>query len=175
MHKALSVLAVLGLAAAAQAQVTNGDFETGDLTGWTQGGNGGFTGVTTTLPHSGTFGFQMGPVGSTGFIEQIIPCTAGDRAILEFWVACDGGAPSFFSATLDGQNVLTLVDSVAFGYTQYSFAVPVTNTNPVLRFEYQNNPTYYYLDDVSVTCVPAPAAAALLLGAPLAGLRRRRR
>ena len=43
--------------------VTNGGFETGDFTGWTQGGNTGFTSVDFGIGHSG-YGAKFGPAGS---------------------------------------------------------------------------------------------------------------
>ena len=103
--------AVAGLtftAGAAQAQVVNGDFETGDLTGWNSGGNLGFTAVTENYPFAGTYGFQMGPVGSTGFIAQTLPLNAGDQVTFSFMLASDGGSPTHFDAIIDGQTVLSL-------------------------------------------------------------------
>lgn len=45
------------------AQITNGGFETGDFTGWTLGGNTGYTGVTGSYAHSGNFGAYFGAGG----------------------------------------------------------------------------------------------------------------
>ncbi len=51
MHKIISGVIALGLAASATAQIVNGDFETGDFTGWTVLGAGGNAVVpTATIP-----------------------------------------------------------------------------------------------------------------------------
>src|SRR5262249_20293288 len=65
------------LAAAFSSQFTvtaellvNGGFETGNFMGWTQSGNTGATGVSTTTVHSGMYSAFLGPVGSDGFLAQ---------------------------------------------------------------------------------------------------------
>ena len=53
--------------------VANCGFETGDFTGgWSLTGNTGFTGVSSSAPYvfSGTYGAQLGPIGSDGFLTQ---------------------------------------------------------------------------------------------------------
>ncbi len=52
--------------------IVNCGFETGDLTGWTAGGNFSFSGVSGSAPYvnSGNFGAQLGPVGSDGTLSQ---------------------------------------------------------------------------------------------------------
>ena len=54
--------------------VTNCGFESGSFSGWTRGGNLGFTGVTSnpTYVNSGAFGGQLGPIGSDGTLSQFI-------------------------------------------------------------------------------------------------------
>src|SRR5882724_10870417 len=57
--------------------VTNGSFETGDFTGWTQVGNTGFGGVECpgapfAGPGDGNCDAFFGPVGSTGGITQTL-------------------------------------------------------------------------------------------------------
>ncbi|MBC7773539.1 MAG: PEP-CTERM sorting domain-containing protein [Pyrinomonadaceae bacterium] len=173
MRQLICVLAIVGSATALQAQV-NGGFETGDLTGWTQGGNTGFTAVTSNNVHTGSFSFQMGPVGSPGTLEQTLTgFSPGDVASLNFWLAADSDG-ELFSATLDGVTVLSTSSGAGFGYTEFNFLVPITNSNPILHFDFQHSPAYWYLDDVSVALVPAPGAAALLGLGGLVATRRRR-
>jgi hypothetical protein len=137
----------------APAQPFNGGFETGDLTGWTQGGNTSFASVQppASESHSGNFSYHMGNRDTHGFIEQTLTgFISGQRVTLSFWLYNETGLHNFFSASLDGQNVLTLTDQTSFNWTQHTFGITLTSNNPVLRFEYQHNGSgFYRLDDVS--------------------------
>jgi autotransporter-associated beta strand protein len=89
---ALVAAAVVFLAHPAKANlITNGGFETGDFTGWTQSGNTGHTGVDSTFfhipPHSGAHHAYFGPVGDHGFITQILATTPGRSYTINFWLA----------------------------------------------------------------------------------------
>jgi hypothetical protein len=115
--------------------VVNCGFETGDFTGWTQGGNTGDTSVTNnpTYVFSGNFGAQLGPVGSDGTLTQVIngntltfqfrqdPSFWGlDSIVLtpfanlgggqelysfSFWLENEGGAPNDFTVFWNGVDV----------------------------------------------------------------------
>jgi len=56
-------------------------------------------------------------------------------------------------------------------YTLYSFNAIAAVDNPELAFTFQDDPSYFLLDDV--TMIPAPASAAVF-SALLFGRRRRR-
>src|SRR4051794_31218171 len=84
----MAVALLLASAAAARANlITNGGFETGDFTGWTQGGNTDNTSVSSNAVdvHSGTFGARLGPVGPNGLLSQTLATVVGSTYTIEFW------------------------------------------------------------------------------------------
>ncbi|MGA9565642.1 MAG: PEP-CTERM sorting domain-containing protein [Candidatus Korobacteraceae bacterium] len=115
--------------------VTNCGFETGNFSGWTQSGNLGFTGVTSSAPYvnSGTYGAYLGPVGSDGYLSQTVfyntwtfafrqdPAywglddfvvtdvgSCGPTCVLfdaSFYLYNDGGTPNDFTVFFNGVNV----------------------------------------------------------------------
>ena len=154
--------------------VTNPGFETGDFTGWTLGGNCSlFCNVTTTMPHSGNFSAQLGPVGSDGTLSQTISTVAGDTYTFSFWLANDAGTPSDFSAFFGGTQVLSLPNPDGFPYTLFSSNDVASSNSTTIMFDFRDDPAYFYLDDVSVvaggTQVPEPSSF-IALGTGLLGL-----
>jgi hypothetical protein len=169
---ALTAIIALPLAAQAQNLVTNPGFETGNFTGWTQGGNLGFTGVTGGIyAHTGSFGAFLGPVGSTGSLTQLLSTLAGQNYTFSYWLRHDGGTPNSFQAFWDGVAMQTLANQPSLAYTQYSFSVVASSAITPVSFVYQQNPAYWGLDDVSVTAsaslTPEMPGGALLLPALL--------
>lgn len=162
-----------GLTAAASAQVTNGGFETGDFTGWTQFGDTSATGVVFGNflydPVEGDHHAAFGPVFGVGGISQTLALTAGNSYTLSFWLANLSSGPNSFSVDFDGVTLMSLVDNEGMAYTQFSFNVTPSVNNPVLNFNFSHPPSYWLLDDVRI---PEPAALSMFA---LAGLLIRRR
>jgi hypothetical protein len=178
--RAMALVGAVSLAGAAHAAlVTNGGFETGNFSGWTQFGNTGFTGVTSpTYAHSGTYGGQFGAVGSPGGIFQTLATTAGVTYRVSFWLSIDSGTPNSMTFNWNGgADELSLTNAAGQAFRQYTYFVAATAATTDLRFTIQHNPAYYGLDDVSVTAVSAPgslALAGLALVAVGAASRRKR-
>jgi hypothetical protein len=99
--------------------------------------------------------------------------------LVTFFLMNTDGPHNTFLATFGGQTVLSLTDSSAFGYTQYSYQVKATSGSSVLAFNAEQDPGFFYLDDVSVEPAPAPVTGGGLVsfGVLLAGfgIRRARR
>ena len=187
--KASLILAGVALAfatpAAAQELVTNGGFETGNFNGFTQTGNTGYTTVTPAplFVASGAYGATFGPVGSTGGITQTLSTNAGQSYLISFDLQnLFGGTPNFYEVLFGGVSLFTATNSAAFGYTNFSTTATALGVSTDLAFNFRHDPTFFALDNVSVTAVngavPEPATWAMMLigfGAMGVSMRRRRR
>jgi hypothetical protein len=172
LASAALALTVSLTAAAAHASelITNGGFETGDFSGWTNFDNTGFTGVQAGVfisvnPTGGDNQSYFGPVDSTGGITQTIATVGGNHYTFSFDLfGFDGG--NFYSAAFDGVTLLS-GNGATGGYDSHVFDVIASGASTAVTFTFQHNPSYYLLDNVSVTDgvagVPEPASWALML------------
>jgi hypothetical protein len=151
--------------------VSNGSFETGDFTGWTEGGNFEFTMVV-----AGAFGFYkgaedglfytvMGPEGGDATLSQTLATTKGAQYTFSFWFASVGDDPSEFLAFWNS-NLLSLFNpNTGPAWTQFSFTVMGTGRD-TMWFSFDDDPGYMALDNVSVTqnvsTTPEPGSLWLL-------------
>jgi hypothetical protein len=191
--KTLFTIALLsGLSAAASAQniVTNGGFEDGNLSGWTlePSSNSYLWAVGTSavaaglvpnpglVPNSGTYFAYTGcnnpgclAYGSStaNDLLQALTTVAGQSYTLSFYTSNDGNNanPSELDVYWGGTKVVGLnpVPGVAPAYTMYTATVTATGTSTNLEFLGEQPPSWFALDDVSVTAVPLPASVWLML------------
>lgn len=173
--------AVLVMGTAALAQVNNGSFETGDFSGWTVSGDTGFTGICDVsscpggfAPQNGNFAAYFGPVGDTATISQTIATTPGDTYSLSFYLANPvGGTPNFFQVTFGNSSFSFTNFGVAFNWQQFTLTTVATTDQTPLSFTFRNDPSYWFLDNVTVQqsggTVPEPGTF-LMFGTGLVGI-----
>ena len=166
----------------AAVPITNGVFETGDFTGWTQFGDTSFSGVCQTStcpgnfpPYAGNYAAYFGPVGDTGGIFQDVPTVVGQLYTLTFYLANQpsGGVPNFFEAQFGNADFSLSNFPVAFGWTEFQLTNVATSTSTLLEFTFRNDPGYWFLDNVGVTTgggtTPEPGTL-VLFGSGLLGI-----
>jgi len=139
-----------------QNLVVNGGFETGDLTGWTQGGDLSQTyydQATTVNPHSGNYALEIGAIGDEYEVYQNITTVPGETYQIQFWLANGGAPPDNFTASFGSTTLLHLDGVSAQGYTEYTYDIAATSSSTELLFEARQDPSFWYLDDVSVEAI----------------------
>jgi carbohydrate binding protein with CBM4/9 domain/PEP-CTERM motif-containing protein len=170
----------------AQNLVNNGSFENGDFSGWVQTGDTSFNQVVSgpfyaySGAEDGNFYATFGPVGDTSMLSQTFSDLAGAQYTFSFWLNAVGDDPSLFSASINGNNVLSLNNPSTGGvWTQFSFNFTGTGSDTI-AFTFRDDPAWIALDNVSVTqsgsSVPEPSSF-LLLGTgvlALGGIARRK-
>ncbi|MET8630682.1 hypothetical protein ABZW30_44515 [Kitasatospora sp. NPDC004669] len=140
----------------------NGDFETGNLTGWTSAGS---TQVTTAAAHTGSYGVQVGSTdpSSDSSVTQTFTAPAGSSTP-SFWynVTCNDTVQyDWASATLTdnttGTTTTVLADTCALGAGWQNATASVTPghsyTLTLANHDDANpgDPTHTYYDVVTVS------------------------
>lgn len=158
---ALTAAMITVSASVTQAAVVNGGFETGDFTGWTRSGNTGdtaYTGVVenSNFANSGNFFALLGPFGSSGFLSQYISTTVGQIYQLSYFLKSDGEIPNLFQTIVNGNKLFDQQNIEHQDYTKYVHKFVATTASTEVKFGFQNDPGYFFLDDVNVKSVPEP-------------------
>lgn len=144
-----------------QTLVQNGDFETGNLSGWTESGNTGSAGGVSVSKapdyvHSGQWGAELGSSGSLGYLSQTVPTLAGQAYLLSLWLdSPDGKTPNAFLVAWNGGTLFDGVNIGAIEWTNLQFIVQSAGPG-TLELGFQDDPSYLGLDDISLTPIPTP-------------------
>jgi subtilase family serine protease len=153
-----------------QPVILNGGFETGDFTGWTQSGNTAYTYVISNnaqFVHSGTYGAELGPSSTLGYLSQTVPTFAGQNYLLSLWMDSPNITgtltPNEFSVSWNGSTIFDQTNIAKIGWTNLQFIVTATGPGTVLQLGFRDDPYYLGLDDINVTPIPVPAFQAATL------------
>jgi hypothetical protein len=161
------VLSSVPATANAAELVTNGGFETGDFTGWSQFGSTNNSGVDPLAAFSGNFGAFFGAVGSTGGITQTLNTVIGQTYTISLYAQIDQGTPNYGIITFGGQTLDSTTNSAGFDYRQLTYSAVATSALTALTFEFRHDPAFFQIDDISVTglsgAVPEPATWAMMI------------
>ena len=161
----------MSVPATAQELVINGGFETGDFSGWTQGGQSTLSVVCgPSCAQSGSDGALLSTRTTTGTLSQVLTTVPGQTYDISFWLSNNSLDPLLsFDFLWGGTTRLSLgAGSGTFPYSLESFNLIATDTSTQIFFEYRNDTGYWLLDDVSVQAtntnsVPEPATWTLML------------
>jgi hypothetical protein len=163
----IAVLLILTARPASANLIVNGDFETGNFSGWitTPAATGSDFGVTTLPPAHDTLGAFFSANGSDfDSISQSFATTPGASYDLSFFyqeVQDSGQAPNnHFRALVNGGVVYDNLDTNP-GFITLPFTFQATGSVTTVEFQGRNAALggFDYLDDVSVTPSPTPSGA----------------
>jgi len=172
------VAVVLG-AGAARADLVNGDFETGNLNGWTAAGS---VSINSSQAHNGNF-CALFQDTSGASLSQTVATTSGTMYVIDFFLkhpaATETGAS--FVVNWNGSPVLTLPTNTPGNYLEYQVTVTATGSSTPVQFvgTSGNQSGFWAFDDAHLTvATPEPATVVLFgVATPIAAgaLWRRRR
>ena len=193
-----SMLASLaGGAASAANLVQNGDFETGNISGWTTNAAISYAWTATgSSPTDGSYAASTGCIGAActdqtnlataQYLYQDIATTAGHSYTLTFDFTPNGGTENELKALFGSSVVFDLVDAANTGSLVAYTVSGLSATGSTTRLEFlgRQDPGYDRLDDIvvqdngitTVSSAPEPGAWVLMIGGVGAmGLMFRRR
>lgn len=141
--------------------VTNGDFETGDFTGWTT--SGAYISV---QPNGfdGLYAANLGTFGELGYLTQSnIPTIPGENYQLSYALSSSGGVVNQFEASVNGNTLVASLNGGTHPYEIFSFDFIADSVFTELIFAERNDPGAFLLDNISIELAPVPEPSTLLL------------
>jgi hypothetical protein len=154
-------------ASAATNLVNNGDFETGDFTGWTLGPVSYPAEVVQWAAYEGLYGAQIaGYASGPNKLSQTLSTANGKLYDLSFWYLQDALLPNGLNVTWSGLSIFSSVDDVVGSWRYFSAQVLGSGSDQLLFTAY-NEPAFTRVDNVSlsaaVSAVPEPATWAMMI------------
>lgn len=170
---ALAMAAAFSATAFADSIVTNGNFQTGNFTGW-QHNTSPVTNHPWTVDESGSnFYASTGCVGieciegnatQEAWLSQVLTTIVGQSYTLTFDYSPVSSAPDELDVSFGSTEVADLIN-IPDSIVTYSYTVVATTTATELQFLGRQDPGYDYLDNISVTAnsaaTPEPASLTL--------------
>lgn len=150
---ALGALVLAASPATAAELIANGGFEAGDFAGWTvTGSDTDYIGVGGGWVNSGNYAAYFGSVGSISSISQSLSTVAGQSYEISFYLQNGVSGTNSFDVFFGGGPAAISYDSLGqTPWTRLSFSTIATAADTLLQFSFRNDPSLFYLDDVSVT------------------------
>jgi len=145
--------------------LTNGGFEIGNLSGWTEDGGTTYYTITTTPTHTDTYALKFaGGVGDVKAIESDkIAIAAGSNYLLNFYIKNEGAIASAASVyirwyadsgdtvPISASNTPVISSNTEWLYKYVTSVAPATANYATVRINAINTAGIFYLDDISVT------------------------
>ena len=170
LSKIIGALFLVVVATTANANlITNGGFETGDLTDWTCIGS---CAAQTSYVHTGSYGSWSFDNSGTGSLTQTFSTTIGGLYDFSFWMNTNTSAiTNVFSYSMDGGSIIALSPSFStWSFVNDSFVATGLTAEIAFYFETTPGSGSLILDDIVATqAVPEPASIAIF-GLGLLGL-----
>jgi hypothetical protein len=184
LYASLLALAMVGSCAAsasAASIVINGDFQTGTFAGWSVNTSPDTNHPWTIANNGPNFFASTGCVGpeciqgnstQEAWLSQVLPTVIGETYTLSFDYSPVGGP--YDELVVDfGSNQVADIINVADSIVTYTYTVTALTNATQLQFLGRQDPSYNYLDNVSVTtnaaATPEPATF-ILVGSSMLGL-----